>query len=486
MTTPGGVFIETFGCQMNDHDSAQMLKLLGAAGFHAAPAAEEADVVLVNTCSVREKPAHKVRSLLGRYRLLKKERPGLVLGVAGCFAQQEKGRLLEAYPFVDLVFGPDAVAKVAELVERARSERVLDTRFLDRQEQPFVNELALGEPGQVTAFVTIMKGCDNVCSFCIVPHTRGREVSRAREDVLDEVARLAAAGVREVTLIGQNVNSYGADAEGRAFSDLVRGVARVPGIARIRFTTSNPWDLSPHLVRCFAEVPELMPYLHLPVQSGSDRVLRAMRRKHSRAEYEALVDSLRGARPGLALSTDVIVGYPGETDEDFRSTLSLVEKVGYAFIYSFKYSPRPHTSAVRQPDSVPEEVKSARLAELNALQAPATQRAMEATAGRVHEVLVEGRSRNDPAWMSGRLPDFKIVNFPAPLRVRGQVLPVRVTEAFPHSLKGEVVLRGDEDDAGAFRPSEGEAVGEAPPEDPEAGPALVELRPRGATRGAGR
>ncbi len=451
-------FIETFGCQMNDLDSGKMRALLQDAGYERALQAEEADVILINTCSVREKPAHKVRSLLGRYRLLKNQRPDLILGLAGCYAQQEKGKLLDRYPFLDLVFGPDAIPQVVDMVGRARSERVLDARFHDRQDYPFVNHLAAREEGEVTAFVTIMKGCDNVCSFCIVPYTRGREISRSPGEVVEEVRRLAGEGVREVTLLGQNVNSYGGVPG--AFPQLIWEVAVVPGIARIRFTTSNPWDLDEELVRCFAEVPALAPYLHLPVQSGSDRMLSLMRRKHDREFYLDLVRRLRQKRGDLSLSTDIIVGHPGETEEDFLATLDLLEAVRYDFIYSFKYSPRPHTTSVKLLDDVPEEVKTERLARVQSLQAPFSAVAMEALVGTVQEILVEGSSRNDKAWQTGRTPGNKIVNFPAPERVRGQLLSVRITGAFPHSLKGEVVTHGDEDPA--FLPGSEDGEGESP------------------------
>jgi tRNA-2-methylthio-N6-dimethylallyladenosine synthase len=434
------VYIQTYGCQMNDQDSGTMLRLLEREGYVGTDQPELADVLLINTCSVREKPEQKVRSLLGRYRPLKDANPDLVLGVTGCYAQQAQGRLLRDFAYLDLVMGPDAISRLPALLldVQQRRARVLATEQLDRQDYPFTNEVVFRDERQVTAFVNIQKGCDNLCAFCIVPFTRGREVSRPADEVLAEVERLAGAGVREVTLLGQNVNSYGLKRSGEPpFHALVARVAAVDGIERIRFTTSNPWDLDDGLVELFATEPRLCSYFHLPVQAGADSMLERMRRRHTRADYLELARRLREARPDLAMSTDIIVGFPGETDEEHQQTLSLLELVGYDFIYSFKYSPRPHTQAFKRfADDVPEPVKKDRLAEVQALQRAITAERMGAWVGRVAPVLVEGLSKKDAAWLSGRIGQNWIVNFEGPEALVGSTVDVRVDAAFSNSLSG--------------------------------------------------
>ena len=434
------VYIQTYGCQMNDQDSGAMLRLLEREGYAATDQPDHADVLLINTCSVREKPEQKVRSLLGRFRPLKEAKPGLVLGVTGCYAQQAQGRLLRDFPYLDLVMGPDAISRLPALlldVQQKRA-RVLATEQLDRQDYPFANEVVFRDGRQVTAFVNIQKGCDNLCAFCIVPFTRGREVSRPAADVVAEVGRLADAGVCEVTLLGQNVNSYGLKRSGEPpFHELLARVAQVDGIERVRFTTSNPWDLEDGLVDLFATEPRLCSYFHLPVQAGADSMLERMRRRHTRAEYLDLVARLREARPDLALSTDIIVGFPGETQEEHDATLSLLEAVSYDFIYSFKYSDRPHTQAHKRfEDDVVPAVKKARLTEVQALQRAITAERMAAWVGRTAPVLVEGPSKKDASWMSGRIDQNWIVNFPGPERLTGQVVDVTVDAAFSNSLSG--------------------------------------------------
>lgn len=395
----GRYFIHTFGCQMNEHDSLRMGELLGAAGWAATDTAESADLVLVNTCAIREKAEDKLYSALGRYRMLKAAR-GTRIGVSGCVAQQEKDKLLARAPFVDFVLGPDQLAKVPELVARAeRGERSLETGWMPSEEYlfPRADAAAASARGQATAFVTAMKGCDNVCSFCVVPYTRGREVSRGYAEIVAEVAALAAVGVREVTLIGQNVNSY---AGGCSFAALLRRVAAVPGLLRIRFTTSHPQDLSPELVACFAApeaggVAKLMPHFHLPVQHGSDPVLARMRRSYTHAEYEAKVARLLEACPQIALTSDIICGFPGETDEDHARTLALLARVPYDNLFSFLFSPRPHTAAEKRLGSseewteVPRERALRRLEEVQALQRERTRARHQARVGGEVEVLVE-------------------------------------------------------------------------------------------------
>jgi tRNA-2-methylthio-N6-dimethylallyladenosine synthase len=428
---------------MNDQDSGKMLRLLEGEGYCGTDRPEDADVILINTCSVREKPEQKVRSLLGRFRPIKQRREGVVLAVTGCFAQQAGGDLLAQFPYLDLVMGPDAIPRLPALlldIQLTRA-RKLATEQLDRQDYPFTNELVFRDGRNVTAFVTIQKGCDNLCSFCIVPFTRGREVSRSADEIVAEVRRLTEAGVREVTLLGQNVNSYGLKKTTEPpFHELLARVAEVDGIRRIRFTTSNPWDLAPGLVDLFANEPKLCSYFHLPVQSGADSELRRMRRRHTRAGYLELVASLRGARPDIALSTDIIAGFPGQTEEEHTQTLSLLEEVGYDFIYSFKYSRRPHTPAMRLEDDVAGEVKKRRLAEVQTLQKRITRERLHEWEGRTAEILVEGPSRRDSSWLSGRISQNWIVNFPGPQRLVGETLDVTIVTAFSNSLQGRATV----------------------------------------------
>ncbi len=436
---PKRVFIQTFGCQMNDQDSGKMLRLLEGEGYCGAERPEDADVILINTCSVREKPEQKVRSLLGRFRPIKERGEGVVLGVAGCFAQQAGGDLLRQFPYLDLVMGPDAIPRLPALLLDVQLNRTrkLATEQLDRQDYPFTNDLVFRDGRKVTAFVTIQKGCDNLCAFCIVPFTRGREVSRGADEVLAEVGRLVEAGVREVTLIGQNVNSYGVKKTNEPpFHELIARVAAVDGIRRIRFTTSNPWDLAPGLIDLFENEPKLCSYFHLPVQAGADTELKRMRRRHTRAEYVELVSRLRAARPDLAFSTDIIAGFPGQTEEEHAQTLELLSEVRYDFIYSFKYSRRPHTPAMRLEDDVPAEVKKRRLAEVQRLQSVISRERMAAWEGRRVPVLVEGPSKRDSSWLSGRISQNWIVNFAGPQRLVGEMVDVTVETAFSNSFQG--------------------------------------------------
>ena len=445
VTAPPKVFIQTFGCQMNELDSGKMLRLLEGDGYAATPEAGQADVILINTCSVREKPEQKVRSLLGRYKHLKKKNADLVIGVTGCYAQQAKGDLLRRFPLVDLVMGPDAIPRLPGLVMDIRHTRAreLATEQLDRQDYPFVNDVVVAQGESVTAFVNIQKGCDNLCSFCIVPFTRGREVSRPAADVIEEVRRLADRGVKEITFLGQNVNSYGLKKSTEPpFHELLAQAASVEGIARIRFTTSNPWDLDEGLIALYRDEPKLTSYFHLPVQAGADSMLQRMRRRHTREHYLDLVDRLRAARPDIALSTDIIVGYPGETEEEHAGTLSLLEAVRYDFIYSFKYSPRPDTHAVRKfEDDVPVAVKKRRLREVQDLQRRITDERLAAWVGQTVQVLVEGPSKRDPDWLSGRIGQNWMVSFPGAPRLTGQLVDVHVEEAVSNSLIGNVNRR---------------------------------------------
>ena len=397
------VYVHTFGCQMNVYDTERMLQGLGADGYVPVADPAEADLILVNTCSVREKAEQKLLSALGRYRRLKESgRPSLI-GVAGCVAQQERGRLLEKAPFVDLVFGPDAVGRVAELVARARRERrkILETKFTN----PGSYEFPRAEPdprrASATAFVTIQKGCDKVCTYCIVPFTRGREVSRPYPEVVEEVHRFVQAGAKEITLIGQNVNCYHG---GCTFAELLHRVAEVPGLVRLRYTTSYPREMGDDVFRAHRDIDKLARHLHLPVQSGSDRILALMRREHTAAEYLEKVARLREVVPDVALTTDIIVGFPGETEEDFERTLELVRTVRFDNMYSFVYSDRPGTWAARHAAElgrVPRAVQVERLERLQALQREISRQRTRRFVGRRVEVLVEGPSKKDPTLRQG-------------------------------------------------------------------------------------
>ncbi|HUJ26610.1 MAG TPA: tRNA (N6-isopentenyl adenosine(37)-C2)-methylthiotransferase MiaB [Myxococcales bacterium] len=413
-------FIHTFGCQMNESDSQRMGEALSRAGWRASVAPEEADLVLVNTCSIREKAEDKLYSALGRYRLLKQQR-GLRIGVAGCVAQQEKEKLLDRAPFVDFVLGPDHLDQVPQLAEHGG----LAVEFLDTEKYLFPQADPETSRGRSTAFVTAMKGCDNVCSFCVVPYTRGREVSRPYAELVREVASLVAVGVREVTLIGQNVNSY---AGGCTFAGLIRRVAAVPGLLRIRFTTSHPMDLSPELVRCFHEVPQLMPHFHLPVQHGADTVLERMRRRYTIAQYQ---ERVAGLPRELALTSDIICGFPGETDAEHAQNLAFLAATPYDNLFSFIYSPRPHTGAILKLGEwgeVPREIALKRLDEVQKLQFARTLRRHRERVGGSVEVLVEnpgfGRSREN--WT---------VHFDGDAPV-GSLIEARVASASLVALRG--------------------------------------------------
>ncbi|HET9555062.1 MAG TPA: tRNA (N6-isopentenyl adenosine(37)-C2)-methylthiotransferase MiaB [Anaeromyxobacteraceae bacterium] len=436
------VFVHTFGCQMNESDSDRMVELLGRHDFARTDSPDDADLILLNTCAIREKAEQKLLSALGRYRAVKARR-GAVIAVAGCVAQQEKDALLQKVPYVDFVFGPDNLTRLPELLERAAHERFAETSWLDSAEYLFPRADAGAARGRATAFVTAMKGCDNVCAFCIVPHTRGREVSRPWAEVVAEVADLAAVGVREVTLIGQNVNSYRG---GCTFAALLRRVAAVPGVARVRFTTSHPHDLSDELIGVFRDEPRVMGHFHLPVQAGSDAVLARMRRDYTVAEYLSRHDALVAARPGLAVTTDFIVGFPGETDEDFEGSLALLERARFENSFSFLFSPRPHTVAARRLDGAPEwrevprQVAVARLERLLAVQRRITAERLRQAEGQVVEILVEGPS-DDPARRFGRTPENRVVHFDATEAEApvGALLRARVVRAGASALAGELV-----------------------------------------------
>ena len=439
---PEQVFIQTFGCQMNEYDSAKMADVLGVAmGVTETRHPGEADILLLNSCSVREKAQEKVFSLLGRWRAYKREHPHKIIGVGGCVASQEGEAIRRRAPYVDLVFGPQTLHRLPEMIARVRagSPGVVDVSFPEIEK---FDRIPAASDSAVTAFVSVMEGCSKYCTFCVVPYTRGEEISRPLDDVIAEIVGLARLGVKEINLLGQNVNAYRGPVHGGGTADLatlIHYVAAIDEIRRIRFTTSHPVEFSPSLVSAYGHVDKLASYLHLPVQSGSDRVLRLMKRGYTATEYLAKIGALRWARPGISISSDFIVGFPGEDESDFQATLDLIEAVGFDQSFSFIYSPRPGTPAAAVPDEVPREVKLERLQRLQALvnrQAGVISRGM---VGGVERVLVEKTSRKSAREVSGRTQNNRWVNFAAPSRVIGQFVDVHVTEAMPNSLRGRMV-----------------------------------------------
>ncbi|MEL6951568.1 MAG: tRNA (N6-isopentenyl adenosine(37)-C2)-methylthiotransferase MiaB [Pseudomonadota bacterium] len=438
----GKLYISTYGCQMNEYDSSKMADVLAEShGMTLTQTPEEADVLLVNTCSIREKAAEKVFSELGRWKPYKLAKPGTLIGVGGCVASQEGEAITKRAPFVDIVFGPQTLHRLPELVESARADKksVVDISFPEIEKFDRLPEPRAEGP---TAFVSVMEGCSKYCSFCVVPYTRGEEISRPFDDVIVECAQLAEKGVREINLLGQNVNAYRGPMYGGELSDLatlIHYVAQIDGIERIRFTTSHPVEFTDSLIEAYANVPKLANYLHLPVQSGSDRTLARMKRGHTALEYKQKIRKLREARPDISLSSDFIVGFPGETDRDFEATMNLIADIGFDQSFSFIYSARPGTPAAALPDEVPMAVKKERLKLLQQRiiqQAAAISRGM---VGRVERVLVEKPSRKDPNQLSGRTENMRWVNFDGPASLIGDFADVVITEALPNSLRGRLV-----------------------------------------------
>jgi tRNA-2-methylthio-N6-dimethylallyladenosine synthase len=441
------LYIRTFGCQMNEYDSARMADLLDRAqadGIESTDDPAQADIVLFNTCSVREKAQEKVFSDLGTLRQIKRERPGMLIGVGGCVASQEGANIVSRAPFVDVVFGPQTLHRLPELIAaRRRTGRAqVDVSF------PAIEKFDHLPPARVegaSAFVSIMEGCSKYCSFCVVPYTRGEEVSRPFDDVLTEVAVLAEQGVREVTLLGQNVNAYrGTVSDGGEAADfamLLEYVAEIPGIERIRYTTSHPREFTQRLIDAHASIDTLATHVHLPVQSGSDRVLAAMKRGYSVLEYKSIIRRLRAARPGLSISSDFIVGFPGETADDFERTMALIRDVGFDASFSFLYSPRPGTPAADLADDTPAAVKLERLQRLQAAIDANARAISQAMVGTVHRVLVEGPSRKDPQELAARTANNRVVNFAGAPHLVGQLIDLRIAAALPHSLRGDVAVR---------------------------------------------
>ncbi len=438
------VYIRTFGCQMNVYDSDRMADVLAAAdGLERCERPDDADVILFNTCSVREKAQEKVFADLGRVKHLKRSRPELVIGVGGCVASQEGAGIVARAPYVDVVFGPQTLHRLPELIAaRRRTGRPqVDVSF------PEIEKFDRLPPPRVegpTAFVSIMEGCSKYCTFCVVPYTRGEEVSRPFDDVLTEVADLADQGVKEVTLLGQNVNAYRgpmADGELADLALLLEYVAEIPGLARIRYTTSHPKEFTPRLIDAHGRIDKLAPQVHLPVQSGSDRVLAAMKRGYTALEYRSIVRRLRAARPDVSISSDFIVGFPGETERDFEATLELVEALGFDGSFSFVYSRRPGTPAAQLPDDTPPEAKLARLQRLQALLDAQARAVSERMVGSVERVLVEGPARRDPDDLAGRTANNRVVNFPGPRRLVGRFVDVAIERALSHTLRGTALAQ---------------------------------------------
>ncbi|MCV6598803.1 MAG: tRNA (N6-isopentenyl adenosine(37)-C2)-methylthiotransferase MiaB [Mangrovicoccus sp.] len=433
------LYIKTYGCQMNVYDSERMAEALATSGYEQTQTAEDADMILLNTCHIREKAAEKIYSELGRFKPLKAAKPDLRIGVAGCVAQAEGAEITARQPMVDLVVGPQAYHRLPEMLAKAETgKRVIDTDF--PEEDKFAR--LKGRPakrGAPAAFLTVQEGCDKFCAFCVVPYTRGAEVSRPVAQIFDEARALIERGVCEITLLGQNVNAYHGAAQGGAWglAQLIRELAALDGLERLRYTTSHPNDMQDDLIAAHGDCPELMPYLHLPVQSGSDRILKAMNRKHTAAEYVALIERIRAARPDILLSGDFIVGFPGETEADFEDTLALVETIGYGQAYSFKYSARPGTPAAEKPEIDP-ALADERLQKLQALLNAQQTAAQEAMVGRETTVLFEKKGR-EPGQLIGKSEHLQAVFAEAPEQLLGQIAKVRVLAAAPNSLRAELL-----------------------------------------------
>lgn len=435
------IYIHTLGCQMNVQDSQKMAFLMGGAGYRETNNPGEADVIIVNTCSVREKAAQKAYSLLGRFRELKEEKQGLILGVAGCLAQQHGDQFFKMFPYLDMVVGTHRIDRLPEItasLDRNSRRRVSETGFCD-----YVRSLdipAQPVPGEFSAFVTIMQGCNNFCTYCVVPFLRGREQSRPLADIVKEVEELARHGVQEVTLLGQNVNSYGKTLPDRPdFTKLLYAIGEIEGIRRIRFTTSHPKDLSEELIGAFGEIPTLCDHIHLPVQAGSNRILKRMKRGYTVESYREKIAALRKVSPDITITSDMIVGFPGEEEEDFEQTLRLMRDIHFDNLFSFQYSRREGTAALGFDGHVPEQIKAERLKILQALQEEHTLEKNRVLIGSIQEVLVEGRSRKNAGDMQGRTRSHRIVNFKGSPELVGKMVRVSIVDAYLHSLRGKMV-----------------------------------------------
>ena len=441
MTNERFVYVQTFGCQMNVHDSEKILSILAEHCYRPTGDVRRADIILLNTCSVRAKPEHKVYSALGRFKKLKEKNEKLVIGVGGCVAQQEGERLLERVGHLDLIFGTHNLHRLPDLIREVQAGRAPVCAVEFFEEVQSLNTVPMPSHGEkVTSYVTIMQGCDNFCSFCIVPYVRGREMSRPRETILEEIETLSKRGVREVTLLGQNVNSYGKGlSEGLTFSQLLARVNEIEGIWRIRFTTSHPKDISEELIRAFGKSRKVCKHIHLPFQSGSDKILEMMNRGYTGDQYLETVEKLRESCPEIAVTADVMVGFPGEDEGDFLETLELIERVQFDNLFSFKYSPRKGTKAARFPAQIDETTKSHRLGILQELQKGITLKKNRALEGRCEEVLVEGTNKVTGEEMTGRTSSHKVVNFKGSPELIGQLVKVRIEAGYANSLRGKIM-----------------------------------------------
>jgi tRNA-2-methylthio-N6-dimethylallyladenosine synthase len=434
------LYVQTIGCQMNVHDSEQIVALMEKEGYVCTKNVNQADLIILNTCSIREKAAQKVNSQLGRFRRLKEKNENLIIGVGGCLAQQMGERLITKVPDLDLVFGTHNIHQLPELiVEIERTGRKIVETTVHESTQS-IGLLALPPIGRVTAFVTIMQGCNNFCAYCVVPYLRGREESRDIDDILYEISNLSDQGVKEITLLGQNVNSYARKRSGESgFVDLLHEIEKIEGIERIRFTTSHPKDISESLIASFAEMKKLCKHIHLPVQSGSDRILALMNRGYTRSEYLAKIEKLRKSCPDISITSDVIVGFPGETDGDFQETIDMMNEIRFDSLFSFKYSEREGTAALNMSGKVTEPLKLERLRVLQSLQEEHTLEKNRAMVGRQEKILVEGLSKNCREDVMGRTSTNKIVNFGGSIELVGEIVPVFIKEAYLHSLRGEML-----------------------------------------------
>jgi tRNA-2-methylthio-N6-dimethylallyladenosine synthase len=443
MNAPKKVFIKTFGCQMNEYDSSRMADLLHATdSMVPTENPEDADVILLNTCSVREKAQEKVFSHLGRFIPMKQKNPNLVIGVGGCVASQEGANIVARAPYVDIVFGPQTLHRLPEMIRNQRRTGISQVDISFPEIEKF-DHLPPPRVDGAAAFLSIMEGCSKYCSFCVVPYTRGEEVSRPFEDILTEAVQLADQGVKEITLLGQNVNGYvGTTKDGDAadLALLIEYIAEIPTIERIRFTTSHPNEMSAALIDCFARIPKLVSHLHLPVQAGADRVLMAMKRNYTTLQYKSIIRKVRQARPDISITSDFIIGFPGETEAEFEATMKLVEDIGFDLSFSFLYSPRPGTPASYLKDDTPEEIKLARLTRLQAVNEAQARSINESMVGSVQRVLVQGISRKNSTELAGRTDNNRIVNFAGDAKLINQFVMVKITQVMPHTLRGDLVF----------------------------------------------
>ena len=433
------LYIQTFGCQMNVHDSEQMAELLSGAGYKLTDNMKLADLIILNTCSIREKAAHKVYSQLGRIGILKEQNPELIIGVGGCLAQHLGTKFHKKVGCLDFVFGTHNIHLLPEIVSSVKKKRKKITEVDFHKALNSISVFAPPQRNAVSAFVTIMQGCNNFCAYCVVPYLRGPEMSRPSDEIIEEIRKLADLGIKEITLLGQNVNSYGKNLnDGSNFTSLIKKIVKISGIRRIRFTTSHPRDLSPELINCFAEEEKLCRHIHLPVQSGSNRVLELMNRGYTVEEYIKKIDHLRKLVPHISITSDVIVGFPGETKKDYQETIDMMEKIRFDSLFSFKYSEREGTAAQKLKGKVDEDEKLRRLEALQMLQNQHTLERNTELEGRIQELLVEGRSRNSENDLMGRTSSWKIVNFKGELDLIGKLMNVKISKAYIHSLRGKL------------------------------------------------